>query len=93
MVKVESVLDHWFTTVFMTMITVYSLFFDDLRALAFDPSADDTFYGITSFCMGAFLIEIFFAALVKDDYFLTFFFWLDIISTISMIPDIGWIWN
>ena len=43
--------------------------------------------------MAAFLIEIFFASLVKDDYFLTFFFWLDIISTISMFPDIGWIWN
>ncbi len=93
MLQVEYVLDHWITAIFMTLITVYSLFFDDIRALAFPPSSDNTFYGITTFCMAAFLIEIFLASLVKEDYFLTFFFWLDLISTISMIPDIGWIWN
>jgi hypothetical protein len=24
---------------------------------------------------------------------LGFFFWLDVIATISLIPDIGWIWD
>lgn len=38
-------------------------------------------------------IEIFLASIAKEDYFLTFFFWLDVVSTISMIPDIGWIWD
>lgn len=28
---------------------------------------------------------------LKPDYFLKFFFWLDLIATISMIFDIGWI--
>jgi hypothetical protein len=27
----------------------------------------------------------------KKDYFLSFFFWLDLVSTVSMIFDIGWI--
>ena len=40
-----------------------------------------------------FAVEIFLASLAKEVYFLTFFFWLDAVSTISMIPDIGWIWQ
>jgi hypothetical protein len=28
---------------------------------------------------------------VRDDYWLGFYFWLDIISTVSLIFDIGWI--
>ena len=40
-----------------------------------------------------FTLEIVMASLVKEDYFLGFYFWLDIISTISLIPDIGWIWD
>lgn len=77
----------------MTLITIYSLFFDDIRALAVDKEYDDVFYGITSFCFAMFIIEIFLAAISKEDYFPGFFFWLDVISTLSMIPDIGWIWS
>ena len=43
--------------------------------------------------MACFIIEICLGCLAFDDYFLSFFFWLDIISTLSMIPDIGWLWN
>lgn len=75
----------------MTLITVYSLFFDDIRAASVDQKYDGVFYGITTFCMCAFLVEILLASLAKEDYFLTFFFWLDFISTVSMIGDIGWI--
>lgn len=77
----------------MTLITIYSLFFDDIRSLAFPMSTDNICYGITTGCMACFLIEIFLASLAKDEYFLSFFFWLDVVSTLSMIPDIGWIWN
>lgn len=77
----------------MSSITVYSLFFDDIRTLALSNSQDDICFVVTSFCFVAFAVEIFFASLCKEVYFLTFFFWLDVVSTISMIPDIGWIWN
>jgi hypothetical protein len=29
----------------------------------------------------------------KPQYPWKFFFWLDIISTLSMVPDCGWIWE
>mmetsp|Transcript_3333 Transcript_3333/g.2301 ORF Transcript_3333/g.2301 Transcript_3333/m.2301 type:complete len:168 (+) Transcript_3333:211-714(+) len=89
--KVDYWLEHWITAIFMTLITIYSLFFDDIRVLALPKDADPICYGITCFCMACFLIEIILASIVKDDYFLSFFFWLDLISTLSMIGDIGWI--
>eukprot|EP00352_Strombidinopsis_acuminata_P007429 CAMPEP_0176361820 /NCGR_PEP_ID=MMETSP0126-20121128/18011_1 /TAXON_ID=141414 ORGANISM="Strombidinopsis acuminatum, Strain SPMC142" /NCGR_SAMPLE_ID=MMETSP0126 /ASSEMBLY_ACC=CAM_ASM_000229 /LENGTH=171 /DNA_ID=CAMNT_0017717521 /DNA_START=301 /DNA_END=816 /DNA_ORIENTATION=+ len=92
-VKMAKALDHWTVVSFMTLITIYALFFDDIRVLAFPKSVDDIFYGITLVAMIAYTIEIVCASIAVDDYFLSFFFWLDLISTVSMIPDCGWIWN
>jgi hypothetical protein len=77
----------------MSTITIYTLFFDDIRSIALHVDDDEICYGITCFCFAAFIIEIFLASISKEDYFLTFFFWLDVVSTLSMIPDIGWIWD
>jgi hypothetical protein len=43
--------------------------------------------------MTCFAAEIIVASIVKEGYFLSFYFWLDVVSTITMIPDVGWIWN
>jgi hypothetical protein len=44
-------------------------------------------------CFVIFMIEILIGATCRQIYFLTFFFWLDLISTLSMLPDIGWFWD
>ena len=41
--------------------------------------------------MASFLVEILLACIAKDGYFLSFFFWLDLVSTFSMVTDIGWV--
>ena len=52
--------------------------------------ADPYFYGglIVSFCL--FTTEIIINSVVVDDFKYSFFFWLDIIATLSLVPDIGW---
>jgi hypothetical protein len=79
--------------IFMTLLTVYSLFLDDIRSVACKPWSDQIFWGITSFAMICFITEIILASIVKEGYFLSFFFWLDVVSTLTMITDCGWIWN
>jgi hypothetical protein len=54
----ERILDSTFVTVFMTVITVYALFGDDIRMLAFPKSADDVFFGISTACLFFFLLEL-----------------------------------
>jgi hypothetical protein len=89
----EKFLENYIVVSVMSLITIYSLFFDDVRVLAVTVNEDHIFYIITCVCFAAFAIEIFLASISKDDYFLGFFFWLDIVSTISMLPDIGWVWD
>lgn len=91
--KIEKVLDHWITVTFMTLVTIYALFFDDIRIIAFEVETDDIFYGITLMGIIAYTLEILFASWVKKEYLNSFFFWLDLISTLSMIPDCLWIWK
>jgi len=86
-------IDHTAVIVFMTFVTIYALFFDDIRIIAFHKSMDDVFYNLSFGCMVCFTVEILLSSYAKEDYLLSFYFWLDIISTISMIPDIGWIWD
>lgn len=84
--------EHPATQIFMTVVTVYSLFFDDIRIIACPKSADDIFFGLTLFSFICFFLEIVLASVSVDGYFNSFFFWLDIFSTVTMIPDCGWIW-
>lgn len=53
--------------------------------------ADPYFYAglIISFVL--FSTEIFINSLVQPDFKYSFFFWLDIIATLSLIPDIAWV--
>ena len=77
----------------MTVITIYSLFFDDIRSIAFSLDVDPIMYGISAGVLGCFLLEIVIACIVVDDYFLSFFFWLDVVASLSMVADIGWLWQ
>ena len=77
----------------MTIVTLYALFGDDIKVAAFTKSEDIAFNYITTFALVVFSIEITINALVQDNYFNSFYFWLDIVSTISLITDISWIWD
>lgn len=86
-------MDHWSVTLFMTLVTIYALFGDDIRLAFFSKGADSTFYALTFASLILFLIEIILNSIAKEDYFNSFYFWLDLISTVSLITDIGWIWD
>lgn len=77
----------------MTIVTLYALFGDDVRSLFFTKSADNVFYGLTVAAMTLFMIELVLSSIAKEEYFLSFYFWLDFISTISLVFDLGWFWN
>lgn len=49
----------------MSIVTIYSLFGDDVRALVTDKYGDPVFWGINIFCFIAFSIEIIIASIVK----------------------------
>ncbi len=79
--------------VFMTFVTLYALFMDDIRVLALPIEADVILWGVTTGAFALFIIELLLSSMAIDGYLCGFYFWLDLIATISLISDIGWIWN
>lgn len=89
----EAFLNHWTVTLFMAIVTVYALFGDDVRLAFYTKNADDTFFTLTFISMILFTIEITLNSIATPDYFNSFYFWLDLISTLSLITDIGWFFD
>ena len=87
------ILDNKIYILIMTIITIWALYADDVRVIAVPRSVDDIFFGINSAGMLMFFIELALSSLAQDGYLLGFYFWLDLIATVSMISDVGWVWN
>jgi len=54
---------------------------------------DPIFWIFTIVAMFLFALELVLASFAQKDYFLGFYFWLDLVATISLLTDIGWIYN
>jgi len=84
----ENFLENFYWIGLMTLVTIYALFFDDIKLIFLPQSVDFTFDIITIICIVLYTIELVLGALAVDGYFLSFFFWVDGVSLISMLPDI-----
>jgi hypothetical protein len=91
--KVFSFLQHWAVATFMFSVTLFALFGDDMRQVVTDKNGDDLFYNITTVCMGFFALEIVLTVYGDPEYLWSFFFWLDVLSTATLVFDIGWMKN
>lgn len=89
--KVGELVDNHIFSWVMTILTMYALFGDDIRLAYFEKDADDAFYFITLISFVMFSVEIIASSFSKDNYVFNFYFWLDFISTISLLADIGWL--
>ena len=75
----------------MTFFTIYALFFDDIRVLVLPKELDDLCYSLTLLLIVIFGSECALMIVAKEGYWNSFFFWLDLVSTVSLVFDIGWI--
>ena len=84
----------------MTVVALFVLFGDWVKTLSFPPSSDATFQLLLNVAFFLFIAEIIMISWAKSDfsrglfhikgYFCNFFFWLDLLCVISMIPDLDW---
>ena len=91
--KMVKILDSTTVLIAMIIVTFYTLFSDDIRISSFPMSTDSVFFGLSSCALAFFGIEMILCFIFKPEYRWSFYFWLDLIATISIIPDIGWIWD
>jgi len=91
-IKLGKFMNHWSVTTIMTLVTLFALFGDDIKLAFFTKEVDSTFDNMTFVCLILFSLEITLNAISQVGYFNSFYFWLDVISTLSLITDISWIW-
>lgn len=77
----------------MIIVTFWALFAEDCRYMFLPKDVDQIWWGFTSFSLAAFTIEIIMAFYAKKEYRFSFFFFLDSLSTVSLLFDIGWFLN
>jgi len=78
-------------TTIMTVLTLFALFGDDFRLWFAQKDADVYFFAILTVSFILFFFEILINSGVQDDFKYSFFFWLDIIATASLLIDIEFI--
>jgi hypothetical protein len=79
--------------IILSVATIFALFGDNILTLGLTVDFDLGFDIVKTICMTLFFIEIILSSIVKNGYLWSFFFWLDIISTISLIQDIRFMIN
>ena len=55
--------------------------------------SDDFFYSMALIAMILFIFELSLNFYARKSWRFGFYFWLDLLATISLIPDIGWFWE
>jgi hypothetical protein len=86
-----ALLDNYRWIGFMTVVTFYALFMDDLKYLVLPKTADIPLDVLTLIAMGLFLTELILSILAVEKYFPGFYFWVDVLSLLSMLPDISFL--
>jgi class 3 adenylate cyclase len=84
--------NNWVVAGF-TLATFFALFGDDLRVSAAPKEDDDIFYGLTALCIFLFAAEYIVFCICKPTYIWSFFFWLDLVALLSLLPDVKWLWD
>lgn len=84
----KNIVDDPAFNTFTMILTIYALFGDDLRLAATSEPADVIFDWITGIALVVFTFECAACSVCKEEYFLSFFFWLDLIATVSLVLDI-----
>mmetsp|Transcript_23680 Transcript_23680/g.55238 ORF Transcript_23680/g.55238 Transcript_23680/m.55238 type:complete len:1002 (-) Transcript_23680:128-3133(-) len=87
----RKIVDNSAVTGFVMLLTVYALTGDDVRMLFTDKPADIVFNMLTIGCIVVFALELVLSCIGKEDYFGGFFFFLDAISTVTLVLDLTWV--
>lgn len=91
--RLLDIVDGKTVTIVMSIVVVFSLVGDDIRLWVTPKQADPYFF--TGFIISFLLFgtEILVKTVVDDEFKYSFFFWLDIIATLSLILDVPWLIN
>ena len=86
--KSQKIMQSWQLTLFMLIITVWALFGADIIIMSIDKTADPAFETVSIILFIVFMVELIINSLTQDKYFLSFFWFLDLVAALSMLLDV-----
>jgi class 3 adenylate cyclase len=86
--KARAFMDSTPMTILMVTATFWALFAVDIMLLALPREADDWVLGILFFFFIVFVFEFPTLLWIEGKSYLEFYFWLDIFTTVSLLPDV-----
>jgi len=84
----KTIIENGWILVFMTCVTLYALFGNDIRLSLTNTSADQGFVICAWICVVLFASEMLLNSLGYDHYYGGFYFWIDLVSTLSILLEI-----
>lgn len=91
--KLEKIVDSNFFVIFFMILTVFIMFITDIQNGWLPASSDNAIDYLQTIILLLFTLEIVVTCFAKEGYVNSFFFWLDVVSTISIIQDIGFMFD
>ena len=87
--RIAELLDNNYFICSLSIVTILVLFESNIMLLCFNAESDFYFdiFKICCFCL--FIIEFGLSCALKIDYNLSFYFWLDFISTLSILVEVN----
>ncbi len=89
----EKILDSNIYIIFTMVITIFILFISDIQNGWLQETIDKPVEIMQTVIFCLYLLEIIITSICKQGYINSFFFWLDILSTVYIIQDISFIIN
>jgi len=86
--NIRNFMEGKLVTIVMTLVTIFALIADDIRLFSSSKPADNYFFAGNTIALVLFAIEILVNSVVVDGFKYSFFFYLDIIATLSIISDL-----
>lgn len=87
----RAIVEHKSVVALTTILTIYALAGDDIRLICTNKDADPVFNIIVIVCIVVFTLEVILSCLGKDDYFMGFFFMLDVVATATLFLDLTFV--
>ena len=88
----RQVVEHRFWTVGIFIATCYALLGTEVLEAATGSSQYTAHYGVLFAILLVFLAELVLQSIGLEGYLHSFFFYLDVVGTLSIVPDIPWLW-
>lgn len=91
--KLENIIESNYFVIFFMLLTIFIMFIADIQNGWLPVDSDDAIDALQTTILVLFVIEIVLSCIAKEGYANSFFFWLDVVSTISIVQDIGFIFD